>query len=201
MTLDTRVYVIDHVDPQELFTKCQSLLTQYDERGRTPEQQRTKMYPDSIDNQPGQDLPAWLIMYHGGERPKRTQEQVDACDEDCNLPTSEYYDPDEPDCDGKTGWSHRAPACWYEVSFDTAYGYRGPDNMGCGDLHARLVAELGLWLDERGVRWKWKEESSGEIYEGYESLIHLATSGFAATAWFRSTVLPAIASGLGGAQK
>lgn len=193
MTLDTRVYVIDEIDLQELFTKCQSLLTQYDEQGRTPEQQTTKMYPDSLDNTPGQNLPAWLIVYHGGERPRRTQEQVDAHDEDCNLPTSEYYDDEEPDCDGVTGWSHRAPACWYEVSFDTAYGYRDSEGRGCGDLHALLVAELGVWLDERGKRWKWKLESTGEIFSGYEQLVRLASHGFEASAWFRTTVAPAIA--------
>ena len=67
--------------------------------------------------------------------------------------------------------------------------------MGCGDLHARLVAELGIWLDQRGKRWKWENEFTGEIHEGYEQLIQLASGGFEATAWFRTMVVPAIQSG------
>src|SRR5690242_14095966 len=59
-----------------------------------------------------------------------------------------------------------------EVSFDTAYGYRGPEG-GCGDLHARLVRELGAWLDGRRVRWSWLNEWTGEVHEGYEGLSEL----------------------------
>lgn len=194
MTLDTRIYVVDEIDLGELFTKCQGLLTQYDEQGRSPEQQRSKLSPSSLSNEGMQGLPAWLMIDHRGERPFRTQEQVDACDEDCNLPGRSYYDPDEPLCDGKTGYNHRKPACWYEISFDTAYGYRGPEGIGCGDLHARLVAELGAWLDAKSIRWKWKNEFTGEVHEGYDRLIDLASGGFEATAWFRTTVMPAIAA-------
>lgn len=192
MTLDTRVYVIDEIDLRELFTKCQSLLTPYDEARRTPDQQKSKLYPKSLDNEPMQDLPAWLMVHTGGERPHRTAEQA-AVHDYCNHPDSpdaEYYEADAPVC-VKT---EHDPVCWYEISWDTAYGYRGPDGMGCGDLHARLVAELGAWLDARGVRWKWKNEFSGEVHEGYERLIELASGGFEATSWFRTMVVPAIAA-------
>lgn len=192
MTLDTRVYVIDHVDLAELFVKCQSLLTAYDEKHRTPDQQRTKAYPESMDNEGGQGLPAWLMVHHGGERPYRTAQQIADHDEDCNLPSSKYYDADEPECDGTIGYVHRRQPCWYEVSYDTAYGYKGPDGMGCGDLHARLVAELGMWLDTKGVRWKWKNEFTGEVHEGYDRLTELGSSGFEASAWYRTSALPAI---------
>jgi len=59
-----------------------------------------------------------------------------------------------------------------EVSFDTAYGYSGPEG-GCGDLHARLVRGLGEWLDGKGVRWSWLNEWTSEVHEGYERLTEL----------------------------
>jgi hypothetical protein len=185
MTLDTRIYVVDEIDLRELFTKCQSLLTQYDEQGRAPEQQRSKMYPGSLDNEPMQDLPAWLMVHHGGERPHRTAGDG-----------WKYAEPGDPVC---TETEH-SPVCWYEVSYDTAYGYRGPDGMGCGDLHARLIAELGAWLDGKGVRWKWQNEFTGEVHEGYDRLIELASGGFEATSWFQTTVVPAITARIGGAK-
>jgi hypothetical protein len=56
-----------------------------------------------------------------------------------------------------------------EVSIDTGYGYRGPDG-GCRDLHARVVAELGQWLDSKGIAWSWQNEFTGETHPGYEGL-------------------------------
>lgn len=193
MTLDTRIYVTDHIDLRELFTKCQSLLTPYDDQHRGPELQRSKAYPKSLDNEPMQDLPAWLMVHHGGERPYRTAEQSAGHDY-CNHPSTDYFDSDEPTC-AKT---EHDPPCWYEISYDTAYGYRDENGMGCGDLHARLVAELGAWLDAKGVRWMWKNEFTGEVHEGYESLIELASGGFEASAWFRTMVAPAIAARMAG---
>ena len=73
MTLDTRVFVIDEIDARELFTKCQSLLTQYDDDHRTAEDQRSRMTPEHLMNEGMQGLPAWLMISHGGERPYRTE--------------------------------------------------------------------------------------------------------------------------------
>lgn len=198
MTLSTNVYVLDEVSHLEVFLYCQSLLRDYDSQGRGPDRQRWRdeqdqeyrngrwaVYPDSswtIENELGQGLPAWLILGYRPGAPLRTAEQVAVCDEDC-----------EPDCDRSR---HDRP-CWLDVDFDTAYGY-DHDGMGCGDLHAVLVARLGQWLDARGVRWEWRNEFSGEVHGGedrYERLIDLASGGFEATAWYRSTVLPAIERG------
>src|SRR5690606_25459508 len=132
----------------------------------------------SIGNLPGQGLCALLDISYRPGAPLRTPEQAAEHDEDiCNLP-----------CDG----DRHPPACWLEISINTAYGYKGDNGEGCGDLHARLVAELGQWLDERGIRWSWKNEFTGDIHSGYERLIDLCSAGFEATAWFRTSVLPAI---------
>lgn len=191
MTLSTNVYVLDPIDHVEVFRFCQSLLTKYDTRHRGPDQQvwrdsQDEEYRDgvwavlpesrwTIGNSPGQDLPAWLLVYYRREAALRTPEQVAECDED-----------------------HDYRACWLDIDFDTAYGYNH-NGMGCGDLHAALVGELGQWLDARGVRWEWRNEFTGEVHGGrdrYTRLIDLCRAGFEASAWFRTTVLPAIEAGL-----
>ena len=100
-------------------------------------------------------------------------------------------DPDEE------RYHYHPRACWADIDFDTAYGYRDAAGRGCGDLHALLVAEVGNWLDERGVRWEWRNEFTSEVHGGgdrYIRLVDIARGGFEASAWMRTTVLPAIAA-------
>lgn len=193
MTLSTNIYVLDEVSPHELFRFCQTLLTKYDEPDHRPfNRQRCSDTPLheiykltgawNISNEIGQGLPAILDIKYRPNGPLRTPEQSaeheDYCAEDCDRT---YHD----------------RACWLDVDFDTAYSARFSGGMGCGDLHAALVAEVGKWLDERDVRWEWRNEFTSEVHGGddkYERLIDLCSGGFAATAWFRTTVLPAIAA-------
>lgn len=189
MTLSTNVYVLDKTDVREVFRFCQGMLSQYDEQMRTPEQQvwsdeeRAWGRPGarSIANRLGQGLPAILDISYRPDGPLR--EAQTECDQDC--------DPDE--CSGM----NHARFCWLDIDFDTAYGYRDAVGRGCGDLHAALVAELGQWLDAKGVRWEWHNEFTGEVHGGddrYERLIDLCSGGFEATAWLRTSVLPAISA-------
>lgn len=195
MTLSTNIYVLDELGPHELFRYCQTLLSKYDEQGRTWRQmacsdEPRKVWGDpdhpreagrwSISNQIGQGLPAILDITYRPGAPLYTPEQAAQCDKWC-----------ADDCDK----DHYERACWLDIDFDTAYGYRGPNGMGCGDLHAALVAEVGQWLDKRGLRWEWRNEFTSEVHGGddrYARLIDLASGGFEATAWFTSTVKPAI---------
>lgn len=188
MTLDTRMYVLDPINAGDLFRQAQAVLGKYDEQGRGPDQMRWTADGGCISNAPGQDLPGWLMLHHGDGAPYRTAEDA-AVHECCNHPDADYYDTDQPAC---TDTEH-SPVCWAEISIDTAYGYRGPDGMRCGDLHAAFVAEVGAWLDSQNIRWKWLNEFSGEVHDSAESLIELVSGGFEASAWFRTTVLPAIA--------
>lgn len=175
MTLDTRVYVHDKVDAMAVFIKMNQLL------GAT-EATKCRTDNDSIRNQPRQGLPAWLIVYcdPAGQKPRRADPSP--CDEDC-----EEYREDYGSCER----NHRTP-CWLEVSIDTTYGYRGEDDEGCSELHARLITELGSWLDKRGVRWSWQNEFTDEVHSRYNGLVDFAGSGIQAAAWFQDTVIPAI---------
>ncbi|WP_338683831.1 hypothetical protein QD712_25520 [Streptomyces acidiscabies] len=198
MTLDTRIYVLNQVDPHEVFRFCRGLLGATDRHTFTDEQDNTwrkgesfveSANPWTISNNPGQGLPAWLMLHYRPDASLCTPEQAAEHDEDiCNLPGTSWYDAESGPCDG--AW-HR-PACWLEVSLDTSYGYRDERGYGCGDLHAEYVSRLGQWLDERSVRWAWKNEFTGEVHTGYSRLIDLASGGFEASAWYRTTVLPAI---------
>lgn len=190
MTLSTNVYVLDPVDVRELFHFAQGLLTRYDEGKRTPEQQRWsdeerhavwgEPGTRSIANKIGQNLPGILDISYRPDGPLRTPEQAAAHDDDC-----------DEDCSG----NHYRRACFADLDLDTAYSARFEGGMGCGDLHATLVAAIGKWLDERGIRWEWRNEFTGEVHGGddrYERLIDLCSGGFEATAWFRTTALPAV---------
>lgn len=206
MTLDTRIFILDQVDPHETFRFCRDLLGATDLHTFSDEQDKTwckgesfaeLSNPWTISNNPGQGLPAWLMLHYRPDAPLRTPERAAEHDEDCNLPENAGYVAEWGPCDGKC---HRR-ACWLTVSFDTAYGYKDDRGYGCGDLHAEYVAKLGQWLDAKGTRWEWENEFTGEIHTGYSRLIDLASGGFEASAWFRTSVLPVIeAEAKGGAR-
>jgi hypothetical protein len=189
MTLNTKIFILDQADHAEVFHFCRSLMDCTD----------AHKFGDSggcISNHPMQGLPAWLMVYYRPGEMLLTPAQAAEHDEDiCNVPTSEWFDAEQGEC---TGEGHD-PAHWLAVSFDTACGYSDQRGYGCGDLHAEYVAKLGQWLDTKGIRWAWENEFTGEIHTGYERLIDLSSGGFEASAWFRTTVLPAIAAELNAA--
>ncbi len=188
MTLSTNIYVLDPTDVREAFRFCQGMLTKYDDQRRSPDQQ---IWSDSeltwggtgrrsMANRIGQDLPGILDITYREGGPLRTAEQAEQHDEDC-----------DEDCDRE----YHNRACFLDIDFDTAYGAKFEGGMGCGDLHAALVAELGQWLDAKGVRWEWRNEFTGDVHGGedrYVRLIDLCRGGFEATSWYQHSVLPAL---------
>ena len=188
MTLDTRIYVQDRADYREVFVKCNQLIGAHEGTIFTDEPvadwkdgERIPGPEDgewTIWNKPGQGLCALLdISYRKGAALRQPGEHAKYCDGEAD------------DCFAPCG-----VASWLEISFDTAYGYKGEHGEGCGDLHARLVAELGHWLDGKGIRWSWQNEFTGEIHQGYEGLTELGEGGLKALEWFVRDVMPAIAA-------
>lgn len=184
MTLDTRVYVLSEINHKDVWIKCNQLIGATEATRFRDEQVKTWRggvgTPEpgnawNLGNEAGQGLCALLDIYYRPGAPLR--EADNGCEWYC-----------DPGCDDE----HNNVACWLEVSFDTAYSYRGDRGEGCGDLHAHLVAQLGRWLDERDVRWKWRNEFTWDVHAGYEGLGELGSGGREASAWFRSTVLPVI---------
>lgn len=174
MTLDTRVYVQDRMDFRELFAKCNQLIGGHEGIESTDKEVGGERW---LYNRPDQGLCALLDVRYQPDGPLTEPGQHDR-----------YCDGYEDGCGVPCG-----VPCWLEVSFDTTYGYRGDNGEGCGDLHARLVAELGQWLDSRGIRWSWLNEFTGEVHQGYAGLTELGTGGAEASDWFRNIVVPAIA--------
>jgi hypothetical protein len=187
VTLDTRIVTTTPSDGREVFGELRRLLGA-DERHPVEDGPvgDPSYYGEDvlrIKHPPGIGLNAWLMVWYRAElAPRRTPEESAACDGDC-----------EPDCDRR--W--HSPACWVEASLDTAYGYHGPEG-GCGALHARLIFELGQWLDERKIGWGWRNEFTCEWHyeDKYAALKGLVEGGGQAMAWFVESVAPIIESGL-----
>ena len=172
MTLDTRVYICGRIDHRELFTKCNQLIGAHEGIAFTDKEVESgerRLY-----NHPGQGLCALLDVRYRRDAPL--------------LAPGAHYRYCEPEDEDHT---HCFPH-WVEVSFDTAYGYKSDSGEGCGDLHARLVAELGQWLDAKDIRWSWQNEFTGEVHQGYEGLTELGPGGAEASTWFRDIVAPAL---------
>lgn len=188
MTLDTRIYALDPVDVRETFLECNRLIGAHEGIKWSDHQIKTwrngvgTPQPGNawnIGNNIGQGLCALLDIYYRPDAPLR------AADNGCA-----WY------CDPGCQEEHENPACWLEVSFDTAYGYTGANGESCSVLHARLVAQLGNWFDARGVRWKWRNEFTCELFDGYDGLENFANDGGRARDWFTSSVLPLIQGGV-----
>lgn len=178
MTLDTRIFIRGEVDTPQLFGFCNSLIS----GGRTGIRSCTE--EDMLSNEPCQGLDAWLMLHQAGWGHAWL------------VPEGGHYRYCSPeDYEEGDGDPHdRCFPTFCEVSFDTAYSYQGPDGEGCGELHARLVTQLGQWLDAQGILWSWQNEFTGEVFERYEGLGELGGPGAQARAWFRDTVVPYIES-------
>jgi hypothetical protein len=186
MTLNTSIAIGKPYNVHEVYAYCRTLVNTPEHikpnTGPDPEQQKHWPGQKYIANPGGIGLCAWLWINYGADGPM-LQEPDDPNDQDevdylKNSPTS-------------NGWAA------IEVTFDTTYSYRSDSGEGCSQLHARLVAELGKWLDDRALPWKWQNEYTGEWFDSYNGLdafvdAHRSTG---AADWFNNTVLPLIESG------
>lgn len=175
MTLNTNIYILDPVDPQEVFNFCNKALLKASNPRFKHEPDTWEEDPEIMDlsNEGGQGFPAWLCTkYRKGGMPLYAEDHYDS-----------WGDGEDPYL--------ASPACFMALDFDTAYGYRD-EYGGCSDLHGRYIVALYNWLKEKSVRIKWMNEYTGDIYEGIDGLDTLFKGGDEANEWFRNTVIPAI---------
>lgn len=190
MTLSTNIYILDAVDPLEVFNFCNKYLlkvdnpkfkhapaTNYvkDDSGKWSEVEDPEIM--DLSNQVGQGFDAWLLTKYRKNGPLYTEDQYD-----------EYEDEDEED------GIHRYltdPACFMKLDFDTAYGYTHPEIGGCSQLHAHYIVALHDWLATKGVRIKWQNEFTGDYFDGLDGLDDFAGDGDKARDWFKS-ILPGV---------
>lgn len=180
MTLSTHVYLLTEADPRDVFGQCRTLLGATDAHPWFDDRDGSDFRDPGefvLRNKAGVGLPAllWLRYRDDGMLRSSHEEHDEWCDDDC---------------DGR----HHDPAHWIDVDFDTAYSYHDEQGRTCGVLHASLVAQLGQWLDERGIRWAWQNEFTGDIHIGdrYERLYDLFSDGDNAHVWFEDIIKPAI---------
>ena len=154
MTLNTKFYVTtDGIDPNTVWNALLDMVEpedfplsredyteaeDADERGWGPKGS-TK-----TNTQCGIGLNAWCFMWHN---------------EDGSALAYNEEDTDDPDEDI---WF--TPRGYIRLDFDTAYGYRGPNNEGCSDLHGRIVTRLANIVTALGGEYAWQDEYTGEWF-------------------------------------
>jgi hypothetical protein len=183
MTLSTDIYILDPVDPMEVFNFVnEHLLKVKDpefehELDTNWDREAKDWLPNTegimtLSNKVGQGFDAWFMSKYREGGPLYTEDQYDD-DEDYEEP---YL---------------LAPACFMKLDFDTAYGYKVPGIGGCADLHARYIIALHDWLSTKGVRIKWRNEFTGDIFNGLDGLEEFSKAGADARDWFKS-ILPGV---------
>ena len=145
MTLSTQLRIHEKIDLDNLWNKCREIT------GIAPTDKRFSDRPEGSSRRvrsmdPGLGYNAWLWVNYWPEG------------HDPEVELKGLTDPDDID------YFSRQPrrVYYYDVGWDTTYGYRGPGGTGCSDLHRRFTRELGDWLDGLGADWIAKNEFTGE---------------------------------------
>lgn len=195
MTLDTSIAIGKPTPVRPLFDFCRELLgTPADTRVNEGVCDGSRLGQKEIYNPGGIGLPAWLWIYYGADGPFEVHQH----DEFCSVTLGGKYDTTQQEIDEHAEWIANDPTenGWaaIEVTFDTAYGWRGPSGESCSDLHARLIRAVGQWCDRKGLPWKWQNEFTGEWHDGTDGLDEFgdAFRSTGAQDWFTTKVLPAI---------
>jgi len=178
MTLNTSVLILDPTDRDELYEFVNGLLVLSSEFDSdfVPEKSVTEF---GIGNHLGQGLPAILdIDAHADGKTMITPEHSDYCEDDCehwSCTTSRYA----------------------EISFDTAYGYRGPAGENCNTLHMSYILNIAEWAKERNLRVMWSNEYTGELHspDDTAAIVKFLGSGDDAMKWFNDTVAKLFSEG------
>ena len=68
-----------------------------------------------------------------------------------------------------------------------------PGIGSCNDLHAAIILAVAAFAADFGSSIMWRNEYTGEWFEGYDGLDDFALNGVSALAWFVNQVQPALA--------
>lgn len=211
MTLDTRVYLTGPIDGETAFTLALQAIC--DAAGRSNAPSTTW-----IERIAKGDIPKWAQDRMGAKlgdgteldeawlaRQAHTRDAIySTLGQGLPAITDVTFNADGTPLATEDVWSDDDPedryiiqrACRVELSWDTAYSYRDSINHGCSALHAHALTLLASRLPD-GVTVRWRNEYSGDIYDGVtpESLRDFCGNGVEADAWFQTVALPAIAAG------
>ena len=159
MTLNTYFHVTTPgIDPQEIW----NLLMSHVETEDT--------VPDSVHTGPakyGRDGQTRMGTRPGSGRLALCDMYYTETGEELSRHPSETDDPELVDWDNDLYYVPRSHIC---MSFDTAYGYRGPNGEGCSDLHQNILRSLASYVTSHGGEFIWKDEYTGEWHTDTESI-------------------------------
>lgn len=126
----------------------------------------------------GQGLPAWLhVNYRADGSDLYEVDDIETWDDGDEI---EQY--------------MTCPAAFAKISWDTAYGFSGPNGMGCTELHSLAIRYVAACVMRRGYGITWKNEYTGEWNEGLTGFEEFGFGGAEAMDWFRNVARPAIAA-------
>lgn len=152
MTLSTDIYVLDKIDPMEVFNYCNTELLGVTEPRFSDGESTWDKGTRRIMNAPGQGLNAWLT--------------VSASLDGSPLHREDVYEDDD---DLEDGPYLMSPKTYLTINFDTGYSYKD-EYGGCETLHRRYIENLHDWLSEKGIAIRWRDEFTGDIHDGLNGL-------------------------------
>ena len=166
MTLDTRVFISGPIDGEAAFALAlRAVLT----AGGTLDRLNGAIIERTAEGR----APAWMYEKPAGKEVLARWESWQKSDSIATPPqglpaaTTCYYRADGSPLVPVSEPGGR-PACAVEVSWDTAFRYRGPAG-GCCDLHAAAL----IWLYDNlpeGCGFVWRNEFTGEDNVGLSGL-------------------------------
>lgn len=178
MTLSTNILVMAPVDVTDLHSWINTNLLNAPSAVFSTD-------PHGFRNQMGQGLDALLHVSHNNGEPWPLLEVPD---------TSGMSEEDAEDATWEIEYDNRKAGAYADIDFDTAYGY-SKDGMGCTELHALYIVRLAReYFEPRNLSFKWRNEYSGEWYEGLDrdGMQKFLGSGDEAMNWFTNIAEPAI---------
>lgn len=157
MTLNTKFYITtDDIDPDTVWNALLDMVEPEDFPRSREEYTEVSDAPSwgpegatRTNTKVGIGLNAWCFMYYstdGSEIPLDDDETSDIDRED--LEVEQFF----------------VPQSFIRLAFDTTYGYRGPNNEGCSDLHGRIVTRLAEIVTSMGGEYAWHDEYEGKWY-------------------------------------
>lgn len=179
MTLATYITVLGPVPVEKLYTLVDSMVN---DSGEPSIVERT---PGKISNRAGQGNRSMLDITYGLDGP--IDEQVEGLIE-YERERAAY--PDEPDY-GISDWYAPLPYC-AKIRLDTAYGFDEPGIGSCSDLHGAIILAVAAFAADYATGIMWRNEYTGEWFEGFDGLDDFATNGASALSWFENLALPAM---------
>ena len=161
MTLNTKFYITtDGIDPNTVWNALLDMVEpedfprsreEYTETSNATEKGWGPTGSTITNTQVGIGLNAWCFMWHNEDGTAL------AYDDDENTTD----DLEKADADEDLWFEPRG---YIRLAFDTAYGYRGPHDEGCSDLHGRIVTYLAGIVTALGGEYAWQDEYTGEWF-------------------------------------